>query len=115
MDKSEKTLYDLKELRITASGDDDFMAEMITLFIEQNEMCIREADVLFGLKDFAGIKKLLHKIKPSAIVMGVSIAVEIIKQIEQMDVKSVDEPLLKELLEKLAGILRTVNIQLQTR
>lgn len=112
MENNPDTRYDLKELRAIAAGDEVFLMEMIRLFISQNEASFLEINNQLAHKNFAEIKPILHKMKPSVMVMGVIAATGIIKQIEQMYPEAVDETAITALLRKLEKILKEVNKQL---
>ena len=106
-------LYNLQELRSIASGDEVFFNEMIKLFIQQNETSLVEIKNQVSKRDLAAIKMILHKIKPSVMVMGIAEASEIIKQVEQLELSTVDNPEFPGLLQQLENILLEVNDQLR--
>ena len=86
---------------------------MVSLFISQNESALLEIGNHVATGDFAPVKTILHKMKPSVMVMGVGAATEIIRQIEQMDFAALDEALFISLLKKLEKTLKIVNSQLR--
>ncbi len=106
-------LYDLEDLRNIAAGDDPFIAEMISLFISQNETALLEIRNQIDTTDYSKVKAILHKMKPSVVVMGVSVLIEIINQVEQTELSSMDEPEFLILLLKLEKTLQDVNDQLR--
>ena len=113
MENNPDTHYNLKELRAIAAGDEAFLMEMIRLFISQNEASFLEINMQLAAKNYTGIKTILHKMKPSIMVMGVTAAAGIIVQIEQMYQEGVDEVAITALLGKLATVLTKVNEQLR--
>ena len=112
-DKQEK-LYNLQELRTIAAGDHSFLTEMIDLFISQNESALLEIKNQVAAGSSGAIKTILHKMKPSVMVMGVGAATEIIRQIEQLDVSEIGKPAFANLFRQLEDTLRQVNDQLRT-
>ena len=106
-------LFDLQELRTIAAGDKVFFSEMVRLFISQNEAALLDIRTQVAKKEFSLIKGILHKMKPSIMVMGVTTATEIIKQVEQLELSAMKEPGFTELLKQLETILKEVNDQLR--
>ncbi|MEI6682993.1 MAG: Hpt domain-containing protein [Bacteroidota bacterium] len=113
MEKLPEKLFDLHELRTIAAGDDDFFRHMVSLFISQNEEALLEIRGCFDKREFAAIQKILHKLKPSIGVMGITTATEIIKQIEETELHEIDESVFSVLLLRLDTILKEVNDQLR--
>ncbi|MEI6434123.1 MAG: Hpt domain-containing protein [Bacteroidota bacterium] len=111
MKKKPEKLYDLKELRIIAESDELFFHEMIALFISQNETAMQEIRNYTASGNFAKVKAILHKMKPSLMVMGVCSIVEIIQQLEKLELSPANEPLFINLLQSLEAILLEVNSQ----
>ena len=104
-------LFDLEELLNIAAGDDVFIAEMISLFISLNETALLEIRNQIVTRDYSKIKAILHKMKPSVIVMGVSSLIEIIEQVEQTELSAMKEPVFSILMLKLEKTLQEVNEQ----
>ena len=113
MEKLPDKLFDLSELRTIASGGNDFFLHMVSLFITQNEEALLEIRGHFDKREFAAIQQILHKMKPSIGVMGITAATEIIKQIEETELHEIDESVFSVLLLRLDTILKEVNVQLR--
>ena len=65
-------LTDLKYLQQMTGNDSDMMKEMIELFLLQLDELQVEMDSLFESGDWFELSRLAHKIKSSALVMGVA-------------------------------------------
>ena len=113
MKEKQEKLYNLQELRTIAAGDNSFLNEMIDLFISQNESALLEIKNQVAAGSSGAIKTILHKMKPSVMVMGVGAATEIIRQIEQLDVSEIGKPAFADLFRQLEDTLRQVNDQLR--
>jgi HPt (histidine-containing phosphotransfer) domain-containing protein len=113
MKNNPEQLYDLKELISLANGEDGFTEDMIKLFIAQIETSLPEISGMHQRRDFAKVKMILHKMKPSIMVMGITSATDIILQIEHLDLAAIDEPTFRALSEKLENTLREVVKQLR--
>ncbi len=113
MKDSHKPLYDLKELRTISSGDELFFHEMITLFIDQSESAVQDIKHEFASGNHAKVVGILHKIKPSVMVMGVNSVAEMIQQIEHLEFSENNKPTLTSLLTNIEKILLDVTSQLK--
>ena len=114
LENKTNNLYNLDELRTSAAGDVAFVAEMVKLFISQNESALPEIRTSLACRDYAKIKSILHKMKPSVMVMGVHTASEIIHKIERLDMPAPDEQVFADLCLKIEMILLEVNDQLRS-
>ncbi len=70
--ETNNTLYDLTQLEIIASGNKDFVAKMINLFLDEMPKNIAEINSGLQSKDYAKIGSLAHKIKPTIDIMGIA-------------------------------------------
>jgi HPt (histidine-containing phosphotransfer) domain-containing protein len=113
MENTEDKLFDLRELRTIAAGDNNFFIHMINLFISQNESAMQEISKNAATGNFAAIQSILHKMKPSIEVMGVKTVTEIIVHAEQLNMPEMDTPEFSSLLAKIENILKEVNTQLR--
>jgi len=113
MEKNREELYDLKELRAIADGDDLFFHEMITLFISQIESAMPEIRNHVEKRDYAKVKAILHKIKPSVAVMGIITVKEIIDEIEHMDLSVIENEVFSILILRIEKTIELVNTRLR--
>ncbi len=74
---------DLSYLKKLANGSDEFITQMLTLFIEQTPDNLTKMEKYVQEKNWDSLSKIAHKMKPSIMFVG-------LKEIEQ-DVKSVEE------------------------
>ena len=86
---------------------------MVKLFISQNESAIQEIKNQMANGEYGTIKSILHKMKPSVMVMGVSTATEIIRQIELLELSDLEKPVFADLFQTLDATLQAVNKQLR--
>jgi len=108
-----KKLYDLKELHSISAGDKGFAREMIELFISQNETAVLELRNHVAGMDLIPVKAILHKLKPSLMVMGVNTVTELVEQVEQLELTTMDASILPDLCVKIEHSLQDVNRQLR--
>lgn len=63
-------LYDLQLIHKMCRGDEEKIAKMVEVFINQISQSIQEIMDAYSEKDFSTIKKLAHKIKPTLTYFG---------------------------------------------
>ena len=98
MTKFPGQLFDLTELQSIAEGNDAFVSEMVTLFISETE---------------TALPAMLHKMKPSIMVMGIYEAGELISFVQKMDLGSVHAAEIAGMFLKIEAILSEANEQLK--
>ncbi len=92
----------LKEL---TGGDDEFMVEMIEIYLRNTPLMLKEMKVSFKKLEFEKLKRTAHKIKSSFGMMGMNEPLQIADEIELVDEKKCDQNLLKVKLERLAELV----------
>ena len=113
MTKFPGQLFDLTELQSIAEGNDEFVSEMVTLFISETETALPEIKTLIASGDFVRVKAMLHKMKPSIMVMGIHEAGELISFVQKMDLGSVHAAEIAGMFLKIEAILSEANEQLK--
>jgi HPt (histidine-containing phosphotransfer) domain-containing protein len=63
-------LYDLQLIHKMCRGDEEKIAKMMEVFINQTSESIQEIRAAYSEKDFIKIEKLVHKIKPTLTYFG---------------------------------------------
>lgn len=111
---------DLTYLRDVASGSNEFMVEMIELFLIQTPGYFEQLDQLIGEENWIKVADIAHKIKPTLAFMGVDSARESMAEIEQnaRDGKNLDKiapafKLLKDMSVELFIKLTEIKNELQ--
>jgi HPt (histidine-containing phosphotransfer) domain-containing protein len=104
-----KNITDLTELNKIAEGDTDFIRETLSIIIEETPQNIHNLNDFAAKGDIAAIKGLVHKLKSSYMLLGVSDLVTLAKTIEASE--SMDE--IKSLLPQYISICETASKELQ--
>ena len=73
---------DLSYLRDVSSGSNEFMIEMIELFLEQTPAYFAQLDQFIFEENWARVAEIAHKIKPTLAFMGADAAKESMAEIE---------------------------------
>lgn len=73
---------DLKYLQQMTNNDKDMMKEMIALFLDQLAEIKAEFDILVKAKNWFELSRVAHKLKSSALVMGIEPLAQEMKELE---------------------------------
>lgn len=76
-------IIDLSYLSEVASGNNEFIVEMIDIFLAQTPGHVNELNTAIQAKDWKKIAEIAHKIKPTLAFMGVESAREVMAEIEK--------------------------------
>ena len=111
---------DLSYLKDVVNCSDEFMIEMIDLFIDQTPGYFEELDQFINESNWSRVAEIAHKIKPSLAFMGVDSARESMAEIEQnaRNLKNLESippkfQLLKDISSQLYKQLADVKASLQ--
>ncbi len=74
---------DLSYLKDVASGSDEFMIDMIDLFLDQTPAYFEQLEQFIIEENWSKVADIAHKIKPTLAFMGVDSARESMAEIEQ--------------------------------
>ncbi|MFO7826224.1 MAG: Hpt domain-containing protein [Cyclobacterium sp.] len=114
MENHQGKLYDLINLEEISGGSDEFIIEMIKLFIDQAKKTISGLNSAFDEKNYTEIKNLAHQIKPSIDNIKIEILIPVIREIEQLAELESQPEKLSPLIMETNTVLETVISQLQT-
>jgi HPt (histidine-containing phosphotransfer) domain-containing protein len=111
---------DLSYLKDVASGSDEFMIDMIDLFLDQTPAYFEQLEQFISEENWSKVADIAHKIKPTLAFMGVDSARESMAEIEQnarnlinLETISPAFQLLKEMSVQLYKQLAEVKASLQ--
>jgi HPt (histidine-containing phosphotransfer) domain-containing protein len=74
---------DLSYLKDVASGSDEFMIDMIDLFLDQTPAYFEQLEQFIAEENWSKVADIAHKIKPTLAFMGVDSARESMAEVEQ--------------------------------
>jgi len=111
---------DLSYLKDVASGSDEFMIDMIDLFLDQTPTYFEQLEQFISEGNWSKVADIAHKIKPTLAFMGVDSARESMAEIEQnarnltnLETVSPAFQILKEMSVQLYKQLAEVKASLQ--
>ena len=103
----QKGIYSLNKLREISQGDEDFVSQMVSIFIEQATISIENLRQAQEEKDYEKIRNLAHKIKPSFDNLEVFVLKENVRKLEKIDTE-IDVEELPALAEVFCEVLKKV-------
>ena len=80
---TESRLYNLSQLKAIASGSQEFVTKMITMFLEVTPALVDRVENGIKLEDREDVRSASHKMKPSLDIMGIESFYTVIRSIEQ--------------------------------
>lgn len=115
MDSKENNdkLYDLINLEEISGGSEDFIRQMIILFLDQGATTSAGLVKAVAENDIPQIKNLAHQLKPSVDNFRVTELSQLIRKVEELAEKN---PMSAELPEKISQsitLLQQVMVQLE--
>jgi len=100
---NKEALYNLDKLR--KMGDDDFVNEMLEIFIEEFPAHIAEFEKLLANEDFEKIGKLAHKITPTTGYLGITSIKQDVNNLEHFAENNIPKETLPSLVKKVVEVL----------
>lgn len=91
----------LKEL---SNGSNEFIVEMITVFVEQTPIEIANLEKHLAAGDWKSLRATAHKMKPSFAFMGIKELESVIKTIEEYSANETNLDLLPGLIFKVKEV-----------
>jgi len=83
MSINDEIIIDLSYLIEVASGNNEFIVEMIDIFLAQTPGHVDELNTAIQAKEWKRIAEVAHKIKPTLSFMGVESAKDVMAEIEK--------------------------------
>src|SRR5436190_21936160 len=73
---------DLSYLIDASGGNNQFIKEMIEIFLKQTPLYIKELKKLCKEKNWVEFRKIMHKIKPTITMMGIREGDDYVKEVD---------------------------------
>lgn len=106
-------IYSLDKINEMADGDEEFIKSVISVFLEEVPVDLRELETAVSASNYQQVYKLAHKIKPNVDLLGMEQTRAIALEIEtlgkgegNMDRIREQFPILKRDIEQVIGELR---------
>jgi HPt (histidine-containing phosphotransfer) domain-containing protein len=95
---------DLSYLKQLSNGSNEFIYEMISVFIEQTPKEIDSLENHLKNKDWASLRKVAHKMKASFSFMGIKELETVIRSTEEYAANETNLDLLPDMVDKIKSI-----------
>lgn len=105
---------DLTYLKKLSKGDDDFVKQMISIFISQTPTAIQKMEADLSNKDWGSLRAVAHKMKPSFSFVGVTSLQEKIESIEDNASQGTNANLIADLIAEVKEVSLKAVAELQT-
>ncbi|GAB4035886.1 PAS domain S-box protein [Spirosoma gilvum] len=114
--KTEKqdSLFDLTELRSIAQGDEEFVSEMVTMFIDLAPAGLNEIKTAYQANDFKKVGQVAHRLHPSVATLGIHSLTDVLKDMDKNAETYQASQQLENLISKLDEVITEVVSQLVT-
>ncbi len=106
-------LYDLSNLEEISGGSQDFIHQMLQLFLEQSENTISGFNAAIVIHDLASIRNLAHQIKPSIDNIKIHYLSNLIREVEIAAEENQPYHFLEAKIQECIQWLEKVNLQLK--
>ncbi len=106
-------LYDLSNLEEISGGSQDFIYQMLQLFLDQSESVILGFKAALDAQDLATIRSLAHQIKPSIDNIKIHPLSKLIREVESAAEDNQPFQELKNKIHQSVEWLEKVNLQLR--
>lgn len=107
-------MTDLKYLQQMTGNDDVMIKEMIELFLNQLVEVRSDIKLLVECKNWTELSRLAHKVKSSALVMGIEQMAKDMKELELLAKESKDIEKYPDYVERLNSAIDLAEVELKT-
>lgn len=107
-------LYDLTSLQEQTGNDDDFLHQMVLLFIQQTAENLIKINRAIQQKDWTDIHFAVHKMKSAINLFCIKSLQQIIVETEELSLQKTNEKKLIENLKLIEQVLNECMLQLKS-
>ena len=107
-------LFDIKKLLQIGGGNNDFIMQMLKLFINDVPQSVQKIKDAYDTRDYETMKYLTHRIRPSLHNMSVNSIKNEVLQIEKLAEKAENHPSLEKMIDNMIHVTNKVVVQLKS-
>ncbi len=111
--KTIKKYIDLTYLKDLSNGSNEFISQMISVFMVQTPEALDTMERCLNSKDWTGLHAVSHKIKASFAFMGIKELEPVIISIEENCLKRTNMEQLPEMVSKIKSVCEVAIEQLE--
>jgi PAS domain S-box-containing protein len=112
--KEIKVIYSLDKIKEVASGNDEFIQKMISIFVKNTPTLVQNMHVGLQTGDYDQIYSMAHQLKPSIDLMEIQEIAQVIRNIEECSRNRMDLDTLSDKIDQVDAVLVEVVKQLKT-
>ena len=106
-------LYDLADLKNQTGNDDDFLHQMVILFIKQTSENLERITLSIQQKNWGETHFIVHKMKPTINLFGIKSLKQIIVETEELSRDTINEKKILENLKLIEKVLKQCIAQIK--
>jgi HPt (histidine-containing phosphotransfer) domain-containing protein len=106
---------DLTYLRQVSNGDNDFIKEMIEVYMQQTPEAINNLEKHLKNKDWKMLRAVTHKMKPSFSFFGLKDLYDIADSMEEYSAKEIHLELLPDMIDKVKLTCNKAMVELEEK
>jgi len=110
----ELMVTDLKYLQQMTGNDGNMIKEMIEMFLHQLSEARSDFDLLLDAKNWSELSRLAHKVKSSALVMGMELMAKDLKELEMLAKEGRNIEQYPEYIARLNEMIDKTEVELRT-
>ncbi len=111
-DKNENKI-NLNYLKQVADGNENFIIEMIEMFLNNTPDALKEMNTCLETKDWVRLKQIAHRIKPSFAYIGLPDTQKTLAEIEKLSEETQEAPKVAELMSEVDTVCKSAFSQLE--
>jgi HPt (histidine-containing phosphotransfer) domain-containing protein len=115
MSTDKEIIIDLTYLKEVATGDTEFIIEMIDIFLLQTPGYVEQLTAAVDQKDWIKMADLSHKIKPTLAFMGVESAKNTLQEIETKSRNQEDYDGIVSEYNKMIPVFKVIFLKLEDK
>jgi PAS domain S-box-containing protein len=105
---TETKLYDLEPIFVLSRGNKEFVGKIVRIFIDDMPVGVNQIKTAWNAKDFNTLRSVAHRIKPNIDNFGITSLSQDIRTIESLAAEGVPSDELKNKINRLDEIIKTV-------
>jgi signal transduction histidine kinase/DNA-binding response OmpR family regulator/HPt (histidine-containing phosphotransfer) domain-containing protein len=108
-----ETKINLNYLKQIADGNDEFIIEMIEMFLNKTPQALEEMSTHYKESNWEALKQIAHRIKPSFAYIGLSGTQQVLSEIEKLSEEADQPEKVGELMNSVDEVCKSAFSQLQ--
>jgi len=113
METNSKKHIDLTYLKELSNGSNEFIIQMITIFLKETPLAIENIEKYLNTSNWDALKAAVHKVKPSFSFMGIKELEGIVNSVEKYSETKTNLDQIPEMVSKIKTVLNAAIQELE--